>query len=70
MKPQTLNAKEFGYWLMDKGIETSFSSGYLKENNYIQIAIMSQHTIADAEKLIALVNEYAAVKNVEVVSVN
>ncbi len=51
--PTGIDAVQLGERIKILGVETSFNSGYLKERNQLQIAIMGQH---DEEDILAFVS--------------
>jgi aspartate aminotransferase-like enzyme len=51
--PQGIRAAELGDIIKAAGVETSYNSGYLKERNQLQIAIMGQHSEGDILRFIS-----------------
>jgi len=47
-----ISSEELGNAIWQKGVETSFNSGYLKSRNYLQIAIMGIHKEEEIEQLL------------------
>lgn len=55
--PESISSKDLGDELRERGIIISYESDYLLKRNWVQVALMGEHTLKEFEAAISIVQQ-------------